>query len=112
VLVASRVCSLMLFVPHVRWRQQLALLGDRPDRRHKELRARRAGLGDAYLPGRGRHARGRGGLGAGVGATLVGLGGRWSVRRPAGRLSGAIAVSHVERLEDASFCYSGARAEA
>ena len=88
-----------------------APLGDRPDRRHQELRARRPGLGDADLPdggGRGRlPAGGRRGLGAGARPPLVGGEGRGRVHRAQPDLGDpAAGVSRSSRIPDASFAYS------
>ena len=87
-------------------RGAVASVGGRPDRRHEELRARRAGVGDPHRPRRGR-AAGRGsrrGPGAEpplVGGVRLGLLVRaLALERPPHR------VSQVARLADASFSYS------
>ena len=82
-------------------------LGDRPDRRHQELRPRRAGLGHPDRAAGGRPAGGRAGLRAGAGPALVGGAGRGRVRRAGtGRRRAGSASPAVRRLADASFCYS------
>ena len=58
-----------------------AMLGDRPDRRHPELRPRRTGLGHADRPDGRRRGGGRGGLRAGARPAVVGGPGRRRVDR-------------------------------
>ena len=63
-------------------RPQPAPLDRRPDRRHQELRPRRAGLGDPHRARRRRRGRARRGLGSAAPAALVGLDGQRRLDRP------------------------------
>ena len=63
-------------------RAQPAALGRRPDRRHQELRPRRAGLGHADRAGRRRRGGARRGVGAAAAAALVGLDRQRRLDRP------------------------------
>ena len=87
-------------------RPQPAALGGRPDRRHQELRPRRARVGHPDRPGRRRRGRAR----RGVGAALQR---RWWASKGDGAWTGRsllkatrCQVSDVRRLEDASLSYS------
>ena len=84
-----------------------AALGARPDRRHQELRARRARVGHAH------RADGRGQVVVGV-VTAPALGRRWWAAAGGGAWTGRsltkasrLQVSQVSKLADASFSYSG-----
>ena len=63
-------------------RAQPAAVDHRPDRRHQELRPRRARLGHPDRAGRRRRGRARRRLRAGAAATLVGVEGRRRLDRP------------------------------
>ena len=63
-------------------RPQPAALDRRPDRRHQELRPRRARLGHADRAGRRRRGGARRGLGAAAAAPLVGVDGQRRLDRP------------------------------
>ena len=63
-------------------RPQPAAVGHRPDRRHQELRPRRARLGHPDRPGRRRRGGARRRVGPGAAASLVGLEGRRRLDRP------------------------------
>ena len=67
-------------------RAQPAAVDRRPDRRHQELRPRRAGVGHADRAGRRRRGGARRGLGAAAAAPLVGVG-RATAPGPAARCS-------------------------
>ena len=76
-------------------------LGDRPDRRHEELRPRDPGVGDARRARGRRGARGRRRLGAGARRAVVGGAAAW-VRFRDGE---PIRVSGVASLDDAHLSY-------
>ena len=84
-----------------------AALGDRPDRRHQELRPRGAGLGDADRADDQRRGGGRRRQRAGPGPALVGQPGRRGVRRQVADVGRPRARSPTSpQIEDASLSYS------
>ena len=84
-----------------------APLGDRPDRRHQELRPRRPGLGHADLADDQRRGGRRRGQRARPRPALVGQPRRRRVRRQVADVAGRSATSpQVAAIEDASLSYA------